>query len=63
LAAVEKLPEISAVEVFDVYAGANLGEGKKSVSIKIKIIGDGNMTTEQINEVMNKAIKAGEKEG
>jgi len=29
----------------------------------MKIMGDGNMTTEQINEVMNKAIKAGESAG
>lgn len=54
------------VEVFDVYAGKNLGEDKKSVSIKIKIVGDpvaangagGTITTDQINTIMDKAIKA-----
>ena len=63
ISAVKNIPEVKDVEVFDVYAGENLGEDKKSVSIKIKIVGDGNMTTEQINEVMNKAIKAGETAG
>jgi len=66
ISAVKKVPEVKEVEVFDVYAGKNLGEDKKSVSIKIKIIGESvkdwaSMTTEQINEVLNKAIKAGEK--
>ena len=49
--------------MFDIYAGKNLGEDKKSVSIKIKIVGDGTMMTEQINEVMNKAIIAAESTG
>lgn len=69
ISAVKKISEVKEVEVFDVYAGKNLWEDKKSVSIKIKIVGDpvaangagGNMTTEQINEILNKAIKAGEK--
>ncbi len=63
IAAVKKVAEVKDIEVFDVYAGKNLGEDKKSVSIKIKIIGDWSMTTEQINEVMNKAIKAAESAG
>ena len=40
ISAVKKVPEVKEVDVFDVYAGKNLGEGKKSVSIKIKIVGD-----------------------
>lgn len=63
ITAVKKVPEVKDVEVFDVYTGKNLGEDKKSVSIKIKLIGDGTMTTEQINEVMNKAIAAAESVG
>ena len=63
ITAVKKVPEVKEVEVFDIYAGKNLGEEKKSVSIKIKIVWDGSMTTEQINEVMSKAIKAGESAG
>lgn len=63
ISAVKNVPEVKEVEVFDVYAGKNLWEEKKSVSIKIKIVWDGNMTTEQINEILNKAIKAGESTG
>jgi len=73
LTAVKNIPEIKSVEVFDVYAWANLGEWKKSVAFKMKIVGNINetpakdgaksMTTEQINEVINKAIKEGEKAG
>lgn len=65
LDAVQKVKEVEAIEVFDVYKGSNLPAGKKSVALKIKIVGavDSSMTTEQINEVMNKAIKAAEKAG
>jgi phenylalanyl-tRNA synthetase beta chain len=63
LDAIKAIPEVAGAEVFDLFAGASIGEGKKSVSIKIKIIGDGNMTTETINAVMDKAIKAAEKLG
>lgn len=63
ITAVAHVPEIQAVEVFDVYAGKNLGDDKKSLSIKIKIVGDGTMMTEQINEIMNKAIVAAETVG
>ncbi len=61
LKAIKDIKDISALEVFDAYEGKNLGEGKKSVSLKIKILGEWNLTTEQINEVMNKAIKTAEK--
>ncbi len=63
ISAVKDIPEVKEVEVFDVYAGKNLWEERKSVSIKIKIVGDGTMTTEQINDILNKAIKAGENAG
>ncbi len=63
LKAIKWIKEISTLEVFDTYEGKNLGEGKKSISLKIKILGEWNLTTEQINEVMNKAIKVAEKTG
>lgn len=63
LEAVKAVNEVRDLEVFDVYQGKNIAEGKKSVAFRIKITGDGTMTSEQINEVMNKAIKAGEKAG
>ncbi len=59
---VKAIKEIDHIEVFDLYKWANLAEWKKSIALKMKISGE-NMTTEQINEVMNKAIKAGEKVG
>jgi len=61
--AVSKVPEVAAYEVFDLYEGDRLEAGKKSVSIKIKINGDGNMTTEAINAIMTKTISAAEKAG
>ena len=63
LEAVKAVNEVRDLEVFDVYQGKNLLEWKKSVAFRIKIIWDWTMTSEQINEVMNKAIKAGEKAG
>ncbi len=63
LESVKWVKEISDIELFDLYQGANLGEGKKSIAFKIKIVGDGKLTTEGINEIMNKSIKAGEKSG
>lgn len=53
----ERMKEIEEVRVFDLYQGANLGAGKKSVSVQIKIKGDGTMTTDAINSVMQSAIK------
>lgn len=61
LEAVKWVKDISDIEVFDLYQWTNLGEWKKSVALKIKIKWDGELTTEWINEIMNKAIKAWEK--
>lgn len=63
LEAVKAVKEVRDLEVFDVYQWTNLPEGKKSVAFRIKMSWDWTMTSEQINEVMNKAIKAGEKAG
>ena len=62
LDAVKTIKEIDEIEVFDLYKWSNLPEGKKSIAFKMKILWE-NMTTEQINEVMDRAIKAGEKSG
>jgi hypothetical protein len=37
--------------------------GKKSISLQIKIMWDGNMTSEQIGAIMQKAIDAATKVG
>ncbi len=66
--AVKSVPEIEDVEVFDVYAGKNIWENKKSVSLRVKIVGRGgkeneSMTTDQINAIMQVAIANAEKAG
>lgn len=63
LIALEKMNTIEEVRVFDLYQGENLGEGKKSISLQIKIKGDGNMTSESINAILQDAIKKGESTG
>lgn len=63
ITALQKMKEIDEIRVFDLYQGENLGEGKKSVSVQIKIKGDGTMTTDAINTVMQSAIKKVEATG
>ena len=63
LSALRKIEEIKDIRVFDVYQWENLPAGKKSISLQIKIKGDGNMTSEQIGAVMQKAIDAATKVG
>ena len=63
LSAIRKIEEIKDIRVFDVYQWENLPAGKKSISLQIKIVGDGNMTSEQIGAVMQKAIDAVTKVG
>ena len=54
---------ISSINVFDVYQGENLGEGKKSYSVSY-ILEDPNQTLKDkvIDKVMNKLINVYEKE-
>ena len=63
LSALRKIEEVKDIRVFDVYQGENLPAGKKSISLQIKIMGDGNMTSEQIGAIMQKAIDAVSKVG
>lgn len=63
ITSVKQVPEVQDIEVFDVYTWKNIGEDKKSVSIKIKIVWNWTMTTEQINEVIKKTISAAEAVG
>ena len=59
----EKMQDIHEVKVFDLYQGENLWDGKKSISVQIKIKGDGSLTTEGINKIMQDAIKRVEATG
>ncbi len=63
ISAIKSIKEISDIEIFDVYQWQNLWEWKKSISLQIKIPWDGKLNTEQINEIMNKAISKVEKSG
>jgi len=63
LDAVESVNEVENLKVFDIYEWESLGVGKKSIAFKFDVIGEGNMTTEYINEVMNKVIVVAEKTG
>ena len=63
LSAIRKIEEVKDIRVFDVYQWENLPAGKKSISLQIKIIGDGNMTSEQIGAIMQKAIDVVSKVG
>jgi len=60
---VDGIKAVQDYQVFDLYAGWNLPEWKKSVAFKFKIVWDGNMTTEQINEVMDRVIRKVKKVG
>jgi len=57
ITALEKMQDIQEVKVFDLYQWENLWDGKKSISVQIKIKGDWSMTTELINTIMQNAIK------
>lgn len=58
--AIKSVSTISSVDVFDLYAGESLGVDKKSMACTISIKGDGSMTTEHINAVIQEAVSAAE---
>ncbi len=60
---ISTLNNIGNINVFDLYAGSKLPEGKKSVAFTFSIKGDGTMTSEQINEITQQVIKAAESNG
>lgn len=51
------MSEVKNVKVFDIYEGERIPEGKKSIAFAFTIQGDGTMTTDQINEIMNRMIE------
>ena len=56
------IPEIFAVDVFDVYAGEQIGAGKKSVGLRISMQGAGeNLIDERIDAIVDAAAGALEK--
>lgn len=61
--ALAQVEEIAEVTLLDLYDGPSLAADEKSISLRFLIKGDGSLTTEQINMVMQKAIVAGEDVG
>lgn len=59
--AVSKVREVEKVEVFDLFAGKWMPEWKKSIGLRYKTTFSQTPTTEQINEILNKVISAGQK--
>ncbi len=55
--AILKIKEVKDVEVFDIYGGEHLPAGKKSIALRLKIVWDNELQTEDINTVMDKAIE------
>ena len=50
--------KVKEVEFVDEYRGNQIPEGKKSITLKVKILNEGTtMTSEQINERMNSILK------
>jgi phenylalanyl-tRNA synthetase beta subunit len=53
---VQQLAAVSNIQVFDLYQWDKLPVGKKSIAFTIDIAWE-NMTTEQINAVMDTVVK------
>lgn len=49
---------IKQVEVFDVYSGENIEDGKKSVALKVMLESEDTLTDEVINQKITKIIKS-----
>lgn len=58
--AIAKVKHVDTVEIFDLYSGEYVPAGKKSIGLRMQISGDGSLTTEEINAIMDKAIMSAE---
>lgn len=58
----KSIREVEDIEIFDLYEGEYLPEGKKSLAFKFKVKGE-NLKTEEINTIMHKVIEKVEKTG
>ncbi len=55
--AVNKIKEVQWAQVFDLYEGEHLPEGKKSIALRLKIKWEEELKTEQINSIMEKVVE------
>ena len=57
-------PDLKSIEVFDLYQGDKLAQGESSIALKMRFQAvDGTYTDQQLQELMQKAIKSAEKTG
>ena len=57
-------PDLKSIEVFDLYQGDKLAQGESSIALKMRFqTVDGTYTDQQLQELMQKAIKSAEKTG
>lgn len=56
--AMKGIPEVRDINVFDVYAWDKIDAQKKSCAFSVKFVGDGTMTSETINALLQKVITA-----
>lgn len=61
--AVRSVEGVMDAELFDLYVGENLGTDKKSMSLRLKIRGDGTMTPDQVNALLASCVHAAEQAG
>lgn len=57
--ALRTIPEITTVQLIDLYTGPQLDADEKSISVRLEIRGDGKMSAEQIQTIVDQAIAAG----
>ena len=55
---VKNMEGVKGVNIFDLYQGEHLPEGKKSLAISLTLQGDGSWTSDQINTVLDDAVEA-----
>jgi phenylalanyl-tRNA synthetase beta chain len=53
----EVAPEVEEASVFDVFTGENIGTGRKSVAIRVKMQRvDRTLTEAEVNSIQNKIV-------
>lgn len=61
--AIEHVADITNIRIFDIYAGDKLPAGKKSLACRYDVVFAQAPTSEQITDVMQRVIAAGEATG
>lgn len=59
----ERFPAITAIDLFDIYAGNTIPTGKKSISLRLTMLGDGTRTSEQFNTILQEVVTLAQQSG